>query len=218
MALLNFRSEQLLSNPRQQTDRIREKQFLEHYHWLLNCALQFTRGQRERAEDLVHDVFVQFQIKQVEVAAIEDIRSYLYGILRNLFLLQVRRTARHPMQQFSLLDHDSAEMGLRAEGSFDQLQSADLLIRGCTFACHRKETSLPASILILRFFHGYYTDEICRITGAQRRQVNKWLARGRDEAKQYLDAPYPLPEQEASFKEAPPRNPGDLLLRTPSDF
>ena len=211
MALLNFQAEQHQSGFRSDADRAREKVFLEHYRWLQSCAMQYTHGQRERAEDLVHDVFLQFQIKQVEVEAIDDLRGYLRGILRNLYLLQLRRAARYPVQQLSLLDHDSAEMGLRAQSALDHFQTADLLVRACNFVCHRKETSVPASILILRFFHGYYTDEICRATGAQRRLVNKWLTQGRNETKTYLESPYPLPEREAGFKAARPNTPRAFL-------
>jgi hypothetical protein len=55
----------------------------------------------------------------------------------------------------------SAQIGLRVWASADQLQCADLLVRACDFACHRKETSLAAGVLILRYFHGYYPGEIC---------------------------------------------------------
>ena len=189
MGVLSFKPERLSVTPCAEGAKIREKIFLEHYRALMGSALQFTRGQRERAEDLVHDAFVQFQMKQVNVAAVDNIRSYLSGMLRNLYLLQVRRAARYPMQQLSLLDHDSADIGLRAQSPVDQLQSADLLLRACHFVCRRKETSVPASILILRFFHGYYTDEVCCLAGAQRRQVNKWLVKGRNETKDHIAKP-----------------------------
>jgi RNA polymerase sigma factor (sigma-70 family) len=213
MGLLNFKTEHLSDGLPAEGNKSREKVFLEHYRWLLGCALQFTRGQRERAEDLVHDTFVQFQVKKVDVGAIDDVRRYLNGILRNLFLLQVRRAARYSIQEFSLLDHDSADMSLRSQSPLDQFQSADLLVRACNFVCYRKETSVPASILILRFFHGYYTEEICRITGAQRRQVNKWLLRGRNETKSFLENPHPQPSPEPSRKVTTPQTPRIFLAR-----
>jgi DNA-directed RNA polymerase specialized sigma24 family protein len=172
----------------------REKVFLEHYAWLLECALNMTRGQRERAEDLVHDVFVQFHVKQVDLATIDDVRGYLNGMLRNLHLLQLRRSTRHPLHQLSLLDHDTVAISLRAQDSADQLQSLDLLRRACEFVCYRKETALTASVLILRFFHGYYPEEICRLLSSKRKAVDQWIVRGRNDAKEYLSKPYPLPE------------------------
>ena len=41
-----------------------ERVFVEQYDWMIQSATNLTRGQRERAEDLVHDAFVQFQVKQ----------------------------------------------------------------------------------------------------------------------------------------------------------
>ena len=212
MPLLHFKSDALPGGVSAGEARVREKVFLEHYASLKDRALQFTHGQKERAEDLVHDTFVQFQVKQVDVEAIEDVKAYLHGMLRNLYLLQVRRATRHPVHQLSLLDHDSADIGLRAQSPADQFQAADLLVRACRFVCHRKESSIPASILTLRFFHGYYTDEICQLTGTQRRQVNKWLSRGREETKAFLANPQPLPEDKKQANPAPPSSPRSFLI------
>ena len=148
MPLLNFKSPIPDGIPRRRDDRSKEKMFLEHYSWLMECALNITRGQRERGEDLVHDVFVQFLDKNSDIASISDVRGYLNGMLRNLHLLQLRRTTRHPLQSFSLFDHDSAVVGLRTWNSVEQLQSADLLVRACDFACYRKEAALVADVPI----------------------------------------------------------------------
>jgi len=77
---------------------------------------------------------------------------------------------------------------------WNQLQSANTLAKACDFACHRKELSSALSILILRFFHGYYPGEICVLLGAPRKVVYRWIERGRIEAKEYMEAPYPLTE------------------------
>lgn len=37
-----------------------EELFVQRYAWLLARVLQLTRGDRHRAENLVHDAFVQF--------------------------------------------------------------------------------------------------------------------------------------------------------------
>ena len=204
MPLLTFKPEIPDGNPRRREDRSREKMFLEHYSWLLECALNITHGQREFAEDLVHDVFLQFLDKEIDLASIGDVRGYLNGILRNLHLLQLRRTTRYSVQSFSLFDHDSVLVGLRARNAADYLQSADLLIWACDFACYRKESAITASILILRFFHGYYPGEIARLLKARRRAVDQWVERGRSETKQYLNTPYPLPNcGNAELKAAP---------------
>jgi len=147
MTLFSFKLATPDETVRRSGDRLKENLFLEHYSWLRECALNITHGQRERSEDLVHDVFLQFLDKALDVASIADVRGYLNGILRNLHLLQLRRATRHPAQPLSLFDHDSALVGLRVWTSADQFQCADLLVRACDFACYRKETSLWSIII-----------------------------------------------------------------------
>jgi len=212
MTLLNFKPEIPDGAPRRD-DRTKEKMFLECYSWLRECALNITHGQREHAEDLVHDVFVRFLDKDTDLAFISDIRGYLNGMLRNLHLLQLRRTTRHPVQSLTLFDHDSALIGLRTWNSVDQLQSADLLIRACDFACYRKEAALTASILILRFFHGFYPGEIAALLKARRRGVDQWIERGRIETKQYIESPYPLPDTGKKERIAPSVATANAFLR-----
>jgi RNA polymerase sigma factor (sigma-70 family) len=171
----------------------KEKIFLEHYDWLLRVALTFTRGSRSRAEDLVHDLFVQFLLKLKGLEEVDDMRGYLYGMLRNVYASQLRRASRHAIQQLSILDHDSISVGLRAYDFSDQLETLSVLTRACEFVCYRKETTLTASIFILRYFHCYYPDEIATLLGTSRDTVDKWLSRGRAEAKKYLAEPYPIP-------------------------
>jgi DNA-directed RNA polymerase specialized sigma24 family protein len=192
MSVLNFKSALPEGNPRRREDKAKEKVFLEHYSWLLQCALGITHGQRELAEDLVHDAFVKFLASDANLDEISDIRWYLNGFLRNLHLLHLRRAMRHPVSQFSLLDHDSVVVGLRSQASIERLQSADLLMLACDFACYRKESSLAAGILILRYFHGFYPGEICLLLNAKRKPVYRWIERGRTETKAYLQAPYEL--------------------------
>ena len=171
----------------------KEKVFLDQYDWLFQSALSLTRGQKERAEDLVHDLFVQFWIKVKNLEEVEDLRGYLYGMLRNLYLSQLRSATRHPIQQLSILDHDSIFVGLRAHDFSNQLQATQLLTRACEFVSHRKETTLTAGIFILRYFHSYYPDEIAALVATERETVDRWLSRGRAEAKAFMAEPYPIP-------------------------
>lgn len=199
MNLLNFKPE-----AQRRDAKPKERLFLEHYAWLVERALGMTQGQAALAEDLVHDAFVQFLGKEIDLAGVGDIRWYLHGILRNLHLLHIRRSSRHPVHQFSLFDHDSALVGLRAWNSAEQLQSADSLVRACDFACWRKESSPAAAILILRYFHGYYPGEICTLLGARRKSIYKWIERGRAETREYMAAPFPLSATGNAERKAPP--------------
>jgi DNA-directed RNA polymerase specialized sigma24 family protein len=213
MSLFSFKPASPDENARRREDKSRENLFLEHYSWLRECALNITHGQRERAEDLVHDVFLQFLDKDADITSIADVRGYLNGILRNLHLLQLRRAMRHPAQPLSLFDHDSALVGLRVWTSAERLQSADLLVRACDFACHRKEAALTASILILRFFHGYYPGEIALLLRARRRAVDQWVERGRIETKRYIESAYPIPDTDRSARKMSSVASANALLR-----
>src|SRR4051794_40508261 len=95
-----------------------EDLFIQRYERLLAWALRLTERDRGRAEDLVHDTFIQFTLSRPDLGAIENLDGYLRVMMRNMHLSQVRRSARlreNPAPlQLSLIDHDSAEIGLRA--------------------------------------------------------------------------------------------------------
>ena len=78
-----------------QTSRIardfdaQEEVFLARYGKLCAWALQLTEHDRERAEDLVHDAYIQFTFAQPDLDAISNLNGYLYSLLRNLHLSQL---------------------------------------------------------------------------------------------------------------------------------
>src|SRR5262249_18571451 len=67
----------------------------------------------------------------------------------------------------------------------------------------RKETSKAASVLLLRFFHGYYPSEIALLLRTSRQAVDERLRLARSEAKLYLDDPQRL----KFIAEGPPLKP-----------
>src|SRR5260370_9291368 len=107
-------------------------------------------------------------------------------MLRNLHLAQRRRETRNTLQQLSIVEYDSAEVGLRTVDLRDQIQAQDDLRRICLYACARKETAKLGSVLILRFFHGYYPEEIVQILRSPRASIDNWLKLARSEAKACL--------------------------------
>lgn len=166
-----------------------EDLFLQRYEWLLNWALQLTGRNHEQAEDLVHDAFIQFTLSRPDLDSIQNLEGYLYGMLRNMHLSQVRRAARIHNRPLSIIDYDSAEIGLRTTDLRNQMQARDELRAVCAYACARKEKSRAGSVLLLRFFHGYYPSEISRVLQSPRRAADDWLRIARREAKIYLDDP-----------------------------
>src|SRR5260370_12108433 len=158
-----------------------EDLFIQRYEWLLNWALRLTGNDRGRAEDLLHDAFIQFTFTRPDLDSIQNLEGYLYGMLRYLHLSQVRRAARSPLRQLSVVDYDSAEIGLRINDPRDQIQVQDELRSVCHYACTRKQTSKAGSVLILRFFHGYYPSEIAKVLCATHTAVAKRLQLARAE-------------------------------------
>ncbi|MCI0486139.1 MAG: RNA polymerase sigma factor [Blastocatellia bacterium] len=173
----------------QQISESYEDLFIRRYGRLLDWSLQLTRHDRDEAEDLLHDAFIQFTLGRPDLEAIENLDGYLYAMLRNMRLSRVRRAARGPVALPSLIDYDSAELSLRAADERTRIHVQDEIGRVCHYACIRKETSKAGSVLILRFFHGYYPSEIAQVMQSQRRAVDDWLRISRREARVFLDDP-----------------------------
>src|SRR5947199_1637672 len=169
-----------------------EEVFLARYGKLRSWALQLTEHDRERAEDLVHDAYIQFTFAQPDLDAINNLNGYLYSLLRNLHLSQLRRSTRRQHRTISIVDYDSAEIGLRAADPRERIRLQDQLREVCKYACMRKETSKAGSVLILRFLHGYYPREIAQVMLCTREAVEERLRVARSEARQYLENPKSL--------------------------
>jgi RNA polymerase sigma factor (sigma-70 family) len=189
--------------------------FLERYEGLHAWAVQMTANDRALAEDLLHDLFILFTLNQPDLNAIDNLDHYLYVCLRNLHISQLRRATRGRFEQLSLIEYDSARLSLHsiAPGR-DWVQVQDELRRICHYANGRKATANAASVLILRFFHGYYPSEIAKVLRVTCAAVNKRLLAARVEAKAYLENSGSL-----SFinKETPEVFPAKFA-RTPTDF
>jgi RNA polymerase sigma factor (sigma-70 family) len=166
-----------------------EEVFLQRYDRLLGWTLSLTGHNQERAEDLVQDAFIQFTLSRPDLDSIHNLEGYLFAIVRNLHLSQIRREARNPIKPLDLIEYDSAEMGLRYLDPRAQAQVRDQLRSICQYACIRKETSKAGSVLILRFFHGYYPGEIAQVMNGPRRAVDDWLRIARREAKLFAENP-----------------------------
>src|SRR5258706_5708864 len=169
-----------------------EEVFLGRYARLRAWALKLTENDRERAEDLVNDAFVHFKLSRPDLKAIGNLDGYLYTILRNLHLSQVRRSLRVQHRTLSIVDYDSAEIGLRGADPRQQIRLQDELRLVCQYACLRKETSKAGSVLILRFLHGYYSSEIAQVMRSTRPALEERLRTARSEARQYLKNPNSL--------------------------
>lgn len=164
--------------------------FLTHYAALLSRARQLVGRDRHAAEDLVHDVYVRLALRHLDVGAVENVEAYLFTTLRNVHLSQVRRRMSRVAATVSIVDYESAVSGLRSVADTEERHRAyEALSQVVRYACLRKATSRAASVLILRFFHGYYPAEIARVVRATEAAVAERLRIARAEARACLADP-----------------------------
>src|SRR5260370_28741654 len=169
-----------------------EDLFMQCYKQLLGQALQLTGRDKQQAEDVVHDAYIQFTVARPDLRSIENIEGYLYGMVRKLHMSHLRRATRLQYCSSFLVDYESLEIGLRAMDLGAQMRVQDELRLICRYACIRKRSSKAGSALLLRFFHGYYPTEIARILISPRSAVDDWLRIARREAKIYINDPHSL--------------------------
>ena len=171
-----------------QPDEKREQLFTERYADLLAWALRLTNQQRDAAEDLVQDCFVQWVLARTRLEEIENIEGYLRRMLRNMHVSRMSRSAQHVHEStLSVADYDSFSLGWTAIDSPRRMQASEEIHQICTYACSRKESSKAGSVLILRFFHNYFPTEIARILNSSRNCVDQWQRVARREAKLFMD-------------------------------
>lgn len=173
-----------------QPESSREELFTERYETLLEWALQLTHQQRDSAEDLVQDAFVQFMLARTQLEEIENVNGYLRRLLRNMYFSRTARlTQRLQDDALSISDYDTVLLGWTAIEPERRMQAAEQLHQICAYACFRKESSRAGSVLILRFFLDYFPTEIASVIGSSRHTVDQWQAVARREAKVFLSEP-----------------------------
>ena len=162
--------------------------FVEKYEWLMRWALHFAQGERTTAEDMVQDTFVRFAISHPEFEHIENAEALLYTYLKHVHLEHLHRTQKYPLQNLSIDEFDSLHAGLRQSPSVPPLDIQNTLRRVLAYLCWRKESTKAASILILRFFYGFFPEEIMQIGLLSRPVVDNGLRAARKDLKRYLTA------------------------------
>ena len=164
-----------------------EEVFINSYARLRGWAIQIARQDQELAEDLLHDAFIQFTSTQPELDSINNTEAYLYGVIRNLHLSYLRKKTRRDKFTPSIIDFETMRLGLKSAKFLDNFQTQDELNRICYFLCLRKESSKSASVMIIRFFHGYFPGEIAQVMRANSQVVKVRLNTARNEAKAVIE-------------------------------
>lgn len=158
--------------------------FQENYEALQRWAMQITGYDRELSEDLVHDVYLRFSNRFNTYENIDSVHGYLYTALRNAHLTHLRRKTRS--NQIPLTDFEQLGELLPAIDPRDTFKVHDQLRAICHYVRRRKSNSISASILILRFVHGYFSAEVARIVNRSRNAVEARLHKARREVSVYL--------------------------------
>ena len=173
-----------------QPDEKREQLFTERYKGLLAWAMRLTNQQRDAAEDLVQDAFVQFMLGRTRLEEIENIDGYLRRMLRYMHVSRLSRSAQHLQEAaLSVADYDSCRSGWTAIEPARRMQAFEELHQICTYACSRKQSSRAGSVLILRFFHEYFPTEIASVLNSSRHCVDQWQRLARREVKLFMNEP-----------------------------
>jgi RNA polymerase sigma factor (sigma-70 family) len=165
-----------------------EEAFIQSYSRLRSWAIQIARPDQELAEDLLHDAFIQFTRTQPELENIANTDAYLYGVIRNLHLSYLRKKIRREKYSRSIIDFETINLGLKNGDFLDNFQVQEELKRICYFLCLRKESSKSASVMMLRFFHGYFPSEISQVMCANTQVVKVRLNTARNEIKSVIES------------------------------
>jgi len=162
----------------------RESEFLSRYDQLLKWAQRLTQEDRSLAEDVVHDAYLQFVLSRTDHSSINNLDHYLHQVVRNAHRTYIRQTTPRRFDQLSSVDLDS--MQIAAIDPDGPAQARQLLFAVCVYACDQRELSIAFSVLVLRFIHGYYPNEVARLTKRTRGAVDGFLKSARNALKIHL--------------------------------
>jgi len=177
--------------------------FEKRYAWLLRWALHFTENDRAEAEDLVQETFVRLLLTWDSLRDLDDLEPLLYSYLRYEHLSERRRGRGRAFQRLSTADFDTLAISLRSSSTLDQIDVQNEIREILAFLIWRRRTARFASMFLLRFFHGYFPEEIASICISKRVAVDLGLSQARRELKSHLADPRqihvlgrsPFPEQ-----------------------
>ena len=183
--------------------------FASKYEWLLRWAMHFSQNDRTVAEDLIQETFLKLLTSWKTVKDLDNVEPLLYTYLKYSYLTELRRNQSYSLQSLSALDFDSLPAHLWTAGLSDQIELQDQLRRIVAFLLWRKSSAKFANVFLLRFFHGYFPEEIMHICMITRHAVDLSLSHARGEIKAYLADPnriqvlHQTPPPEAVLPDAP---------------
>ena len=179
-----------------------EEVYTAKFDWLMRWAMHFCENDRQAAEDLVQDTFTQMLSSWESIRNLDQPEKFLYSCLRYGFLRQRRLGRRILMEGLTSVDYESMLVSARhARGQETEWQNE--LRRVVTFLCWRKKAIKSASLLLLRFFHGFFPAEIAKIAILPRTSVYDAIDYARQETKAHLSDPKKLQVMHLGLPPAP---------------
>src|SRR5579862_4454770 len=166
-----------------------ESMFASKYTWLLRWALHFSHNNKAAAEDLVQDAFLKLLLSWDSLTDLENIEPLLYSYLKYAHLTEQRRDQQYSFHGLSTIDYDTLAIRLFNSRFEDRIDLQDELRRIVAFLLWRKGSARFASVFLLRFFHGYFPDEIMQICRTSRHAVDLSLRHAREELRSHLRDP-----------------------------
>ncbi len=141
--------------------------------WLLGVALRIVRD-RERAEDVLHDAFVQvWEHAASYQPALGSARGWLYTVVRHAALKAVREPDRLQAMDTEALTTLSDAQQAGDQAADERALDADSLER-----CLQRLDEAPRACVMHAFVDGYTHAQIAQRLNTPLGTVKSWIRRG----------------------------------------
>lgn len=147
--------------------------FSANYPEISRWAMEITSYDRSISEDLIHDAYLKLLRRRPDLT-VDDPNAYVYVAMRNTYRSQIRGRKR-------ISDVDIPIFEDLLERDFFQdprwaLSVSDSLVEICEFACSKRRTTISASLLIFRYFLGYSSQDLSKVSNRSGSVIDTRLA------------------------------------------
>ncbi|MGO4310623.1 sigma-70 family RNA polymerase sigma factor [Pseudomonas sp. KB_15] len=142
---------------------------LENYYRELVCFLNARLGNRQVAEDVVHDAYLRV-LERTSNAPIEQPRAFLYRTALNLVIDDHRRNTLRQAEPLDVLDNEERYFTPSPQNVLDQGQRLEMLQRALA-----QLPRLCRESFLLRKIEGLSHSQIAEQLGISRAMVEKHI-------------------------------------------
>jgi len=163
--------------------------FSANYSEISKWAMEITSFDRSISEDLIHDAYLKLLRTRGDLSTV-DPNAYVYVAMRNTYRSQIRGKKNAANTDAPILDD------LLETAFFQDPRSAfsvsDSLVEICEVACSKRRARIASSLLILRYFLGYSSEDLSKVSNRSRNAVDSRLAVFRRELATQMRTTTPL--------------------------